>query len=450
MASFDPVTTATQLATAYTQQTQALLDTQSKKATATSSALSKLQSALSTFNTALSTLSSKKSLQQISATVSGGTNFTASATNKAVPGSYTMFVEQVASSHQIAFQDLPAVEAGVAGTLKLSLKDGTTVDVALGTADLDANGSLSYAEIARAINGDDQNSGKITASVATVNGKSQLLLSSGVSGKDGEISVVATGTTLDTELNSAPTELAKAQNAIAYLGGAGGIKIEQGSNTITAIAGVSVTLTSAQTAGSAPLSLTVAQDNTATQANLKSFIDAYNTLEKTFDDITAAGKDGVAGGAFASDAGVRSLKDRLSGILRQDFGGLTLRDIGITADRSGQLSLDNTKLNKTLASKPDALDQVFGAVSITTPSGVLGTMSKLVDSWTNVTSGQIKQRQNSVQAQQKAITDRQTRLDNQYNSAYTRYLKQFSALQTLQSQLSDTTSMLSALGSSTS
>lgn len=446
MASFDPTTMATQLATAYTQPTQLLLDKQTKTTSATSTALSKLQSALKAFDTALDGLSGKKSLQQFSATVSGGSNFTASASSTAAPGTYSLFVEQVATSHQIAFQDLPATEAGATGTLKLSLKDGSTVDVALSTADLDGNGTLSYAEIARAINGDDQNSGKITASVATVNGKTQLLLSSGVSGKDGEITVTATGTTLDTELNAAPTVLTQAQNAIAYLGGAGGIKIEQGSNTITAIAGVSVTLTSPQAAGSAPLTLTVAQDSTATQANVKSFIDAYNTLEKTLDDLTAVGKDGAASATFASDAGVRSLRSRLSNILRQDFGGLTLRDLGINADRAGQLSLDSAKLGKTLATKPDALDQVFGSTSVSAPSGAMGAFSKVLDSWTDITKGQIKQRQSTVQGQQKAISDRQARLDRQYNDAYTRYLKQFSALQTLQSQLSDTTSMLSALG----
>ena len=447
MASFDPTTMATQLATAYTQPTQTLLDAQSKTATATSSALTKLQSALKAFDSALDSLSAKKSLQQLSATVAGGSNFTASASSSAVPGSYSLFVEQVASSHQVAFQDLPAAEAGVAGKVNLGLKNGTAIEVDLSTADLDGNGSLSYAEIARAINGDAENGGKITASVATVNGKSQLLLSSGVSGKDGEITVSATGTTLDTELNAAPTVLAQAQNAIAYLGGAGGIKIEQGSNTITAISGVSINLVSAQTVGSPALTLTVAQDGAGTQANVKSFVDAYNTLETAIDSLTAVGKDGAASAAFASDSGVRSLKDRLSGILRQDFGGLTLRDLGINADRNGQLSLDSSKLNKTLAAKPDALDQVFGSTSISAPSGALGAFSKVLDSWTDITKGQIKQRQTTVQAQQKAISDRQARLDRQYNDAYTRYLKQFTALQQLQSQLSDTTSMLSALGS---
>ena len=64
---------------------------------------------------------------------------------------------------------------------------------------------------------------------------------------------------------------------------------------------------------------------------------------------------------------------------------------------------------------------------------------------TNSASGQIKQRQDSVQTMQKSISARQTRLDDQYNAAYARYLTQFTALQQLQSQLDQTTSMLANL-----
>lgn len=449
MTSFDPATTATQLAKAYTASTQKLLDTQTKNATATSSGLSKLQSALSTFNSALTSLSGKKTLSQFSVTPSTTGVLSATASASAVPGSYPLFVEQLASSHQIAFADLPALSPGVGGKILLNQGGSPAVEVTLSAADFDANGTLSYAEIARAINEAAGNNGKMTAAVMSVGGKSQLVLSSGVSGKAGELSVSADANVnadLATALNATPTEVVKAQNALVWLGAQNtGLKIEQASNTITAIEGVSVTLTAAQSAGAAPVSLVVAKDTAATTANVQSFVDAYNALTKTLDGLTTIGKDGAASAAFASDAGVRALRSRLNNMLRQDFGGFTLRDLGVSADRSGTVSLDSAKLSKTLAASPAAIDTVFGKSSPSASSGVLGGFNKIVDQWTNITGGQIKQRQSSVESMQKSITARQTRLDNQYDQLYARYLKQFSTLQTLQSSLGNTSSMLSAL-----
>lgn len=447
MASIDPTTLATQLATAQTQSAQALLDAQNKSATAISSALTKLQTALRAFDTALDKLSDKKSLNQLAATVSGS-QVTATASPSAAPGSYSIFVERLASNHQIAFQDLPATEASAAGTLTLSLRDGSSFEVALNSADTDGNGSLSYAEIARAINLAEDNGGKISASVATVGGKAQLLLSSGVGGEDGEITVAASGSSLDTQLNAAPMQLAAARNAVAWLGGEGGMRIEQGSNTLTAISGLSITLTAAQASGSAPSVVNVAQDSSGTKANLQSFIDAYNALEKSLDELTAIGSGGGASAAFASDAGVRALRSRLSNTLRQEFDGLSLRSLGIHVDRGGQLSLDSAKLDKTLATRPDALDTVFGNTSLSAPRGLMGAMVGVVDQWTNSTKGQIQQRQSSLQALQKSISTRQTRLDTQYESAFQRYLKQFSALQEMQLRMEQTSGLLSSLSTS--
>src|SRR6218665_261931 len=454
MTTFDPATTASQLATSYTAGLQGLLTTQNKAATATSSALTKLQSALSAFNTALTTLSTKKTLSQFSATPSTTGVLTATASAGAVPGSYPLFVEKVATSHQIAFTDLPALSPGVAGKITLNQGGSPLVEVTLSDADFDGDGSLSYAEIARAINSASGNAGKVTASVMTVGGKSQLLLKSGVSGEAGALSLSANGdvaSDLAAALNAPPTEVVRAQDALVWLGAQGtGVRIQQSSNTLTAIEGVSVTLTAAQAAGANPIVLQVAKDESATAANVQSFVDSYNPLTKVIDGLTTTGKDGAASPAFATDSGVRSLRPRLNSMLRQDFGGLALRDLGVSADRTGTLSLDKTKLTKTLTTSPDAMDTVFGKSSLTVSSGVLGGFNKIVAQWTNVPNGQLKQRQPSVDAIQKAIPVRQTRLDAQYDTLYDRYLKQFSILQTLESSMGNTTSMLSALSSTKS
>ncbi|OWQ93143.1 lateral flagellar hook-associated protein 2 [Roseateles aquatilis] len=447
--SFDPTSMATNLATAYTQPTQALLDAQTKAATAASTGLTKLQGALSAFKTALAGLSSKpgQSVTQYGATPSDSAVMTATAATGAQPTSTPLFVEQLAKTHQVAFQDLPAVPAGP-GSMSVQLDDGSSFNVDLASADADGDGTLSQTEIARAIN--TAASGKATAMVVTVGGATQLVLTSGVSGAGGKLTLDTSGLSgpLKTALEDPAKrkELVAAQDAIVWLGAQGsGVRLQQATNTVTAIQGVTITLKKAQAVGESPVTLTVARDDSATSAKLQSFVDAYNTLEKALDDLTVVGKSGAANGAFASDAGVRALRDRIGSLLRNDYGGSNLRTLGISIDRTGALSLDNAKLTKALSATPDALDKALGTTALSGSSGVLGALDKLADSWTNSSNGQIKQRQTTVQAQQKSIGARQTRLDTQYTQAYQRYLQQFTQLQNLQSQLSGTGSMFNAI-----
>jgi flagellar hook-associated protein 2 len=463
MADINPTSMAQQLATIYTQQTQSLLDTQSKTSQATAAALTKLSTALKNFNSAMTGLSTKKSLSQLSGQFADTSFGSAAVGASAQPGNYPIYVEQLASSHQIAVNDLPAVPAWPTGPVNMTLRqaNGASFVVDLSNADGDNDGTLSQIELARAINQSAGNGGKVTAQIVSGGGKTQLLLSSGVSGADGKISLdlgdPASGGVPAGALRTAledptkQTELVAAQDAVVWMGAQNtGLRIQQATNTLTAIDGVSITLSKASAAGAAPTTFTVSKDDAGTTANVQKFVDAYNAMEKTLDELTSAGTAGVGGGALVGDAGVRALRGRLSSLLRQDFGGQNLRGLGLSIDRSGTLSLDPAKLGAALASNPGALDSLFGSASLSAPSGLFGDLSRTADQWTNSGTGYIKQRQDSIQSQQKAISARQTRLDNQYTQAYNRYLRQFSSLQELQSKLGDTSSLLASLAAPTS
>jgi flagellar hook-associated protein 2 len=443
----NPTSMASSLATAYTQAAQDLLTTQTKKAQTTSTALSKLQSALSTFNTALQTLSAKKGVSQNSAVLSDASVGTATASSTAQAGNYSLFVEQVATSNQIAFEDLPAVPVSLGGPIAVKLADGSSININLAQSDENNDGTISQSEIARAINQASDNQGKVTAMVMTVGAKTQLVLSSAQTGVGSAISIDASAlpaSALRTALSSAPQQLAEGKNAIVWFGAQNtGTRIEQASNSFTSIPGVTLTLSKAMTSGASPMTLSVASDSSATAKNVQSFVDAYNTVEKALDDLTSSGDadSGVAAAAFASDSSIRSLHSHLSSLVRQSVGGASLLNYGVSIDRTGQLTLD---------SDPDGLDALFGSSSVGSSSGLLGSLSTYLDKWTNSASGQIKNRQDSVQKQQKQLSAKQTTLDTQYNNAYSRYLKQYTALQTLQTQMSQNSSIFDSLSTSSS
>lgn len=452
MAEITPSAMATDLANAYVSGAQKLLTAQSQRAQTTSTALTRLQSALSTFETALSGLSTKKSLIQRSATVTGSGLSNATASASALPGSYTLFVEQIAASHQVTYEDLPAVPVALGGPLVVKLGDGTDFRVELTMADQNGDGTISHSEIARAINLAENNGSKVTATTITSGGQSQLVLTSGNSGLAGTITLDVSGlpaSDLKTALAGPGRELVAARDAVVWIGQEGaGIRIQQASNSFTAIDGVTLTLSQAMSTGSTPATLTVANDQSGTADNVQAFVTAYNALEKALDDLTAVGKDGVGSAALATDAGVRSLRSRLGNTLRMQVDGLSLMDFGIKTSRDGSISLDGAKLQKTLASNPEALDTLFGKAALTNPSGVLGAFQAVAKSWTDSSTGQLRQRQDTVEKTQKRVTQGQERLETQYTNAYNRYLAQFTLLQNLQSQMTQTTSMFSTLASS--
>lgn len=460
--SINPTSMANSLATAYTQAAQDQLTTQTSKAQATSTALTSLRSALSNFNSALTALSAKKGLVQNTATFSNPAIGTASATATAQAGTYSFFVERTAAASQVAYQDLPVASASEGGPIIVQMPDGTQVNVTL--ADSDKDGMISQSEVARAINLAEGNQGKVTATTVNTNGKIQLVLTAGQTG--GVLNVAGTGIdniTIDTSklaagplqtaLAGAPNVLVAAQNAVVWLGDQGsGIKLEQPSNTFTSIPGVSITFNQSMSVGSAPVTLSVASDSSGTAANVQTFVDAYNALNKTLDSLTASGSANgkTSAGAFVSDAGIRALRGKLSSILRQSFGGLSVMDLGVASDRSGVLSLNSAKLSKALAAHPDGVSQVFGSTSTGNSSGLLGALNEYAGVWLNSASGLIKNRQDSLQRAQSALTEKQSRLDTTFKLYYERYLQQFTALQTLQDQMSQTSNLFSSLSTSSS
>ncbi|WP_024303385.1 flagellar filament capping protein FliD [Pseudogulbenkiania sp. MAI-1] len=433
MADINPTQMATQLANLYVQQAQQRLTVQNTAAKAHSDGLSKLQTALQEFRSALTTLTGKKSMVAMSASFSKSDVGTVSASGTAQPGTYSLFVEKLASAHQVAFD---GVSASTGGTLTVSL-GGSSFNVDLVTADSNGDNSLSTSEIALAINKASGNAGKVNAMVLTSDGQTRLVLTSAKTGAANTVSVDASQVS-DAGLKAAfaaPSELAAAQDAMVWLGGQGtGVKMQQASNTFTAIDGVSMTFSRAMSAGET-LSLTVGRNDSDTATNVQGFVDAYNTLLKTLDSLTVAGsadKDQKAG-PFATDTGVRSLRNHLNSLIRQSFGGVRLADMGITASREGTLTLDKTKLNKLLADQPTALDGFFNG-----DTGLIKSTGNYLDKWLNGTTGLLKQRKESAQRAQSDLDARQTRIDAQYDQAYKRYLAQFSQLQTMQSQMSQT------------
>ncbi len=451
--TYDPKTTATQLAQMYIQGRQSMLDSQSASATAIGKALTKLSSALSTFRSTLSSTTASGSVVANKASFSSDVG-TATATATAAAGNYQFYVEQLATVGQVSYSGMSnsGVTGAAAGTLAVKLADGSSFTVSLANGDKDLNNVLSAKEIAAAINMEATNNSRVTASTLTVNGQTRLVLTSNLTGQANGVAGIDTTNlgdpALQAQLADANRVLQAGTDAVVWVGAPGGDpsnKITQASNTFNVVDGVAMTFTKAQTGG-VPVTLNVARDSSATATNVQNFVDQWNKMLTSIGELTAAGDatKGAASGIYASDAGLASLKSRMQSLLRTAVGGVSLVNYGVTAQRDGTLALDKTRLDKALATNPSGLDAILGKTGAA-PTGVLGNLDTLVNSWTKAGTGQLATRKDANSKLQSQLVARQAVLETQYDNAYKRYLTQFTQLQALQSQMSGTSSMFDAM-----
>ncbi len=458
--TYDPTSTAQAMAQKTTAAQQQILSGQTSTANATAKALSSLSSAISTFQTSLGSLTGLgKSMLSQRATLSDTTLGTATAKPTAAAGSYSLFVDQLATASQVSYTPQASIAAKGALTINLAAPDNSvppnattpatasfTVD--LSKADTDGVAGLSVREVAMAINNNTGNAGKVSAGVVNVNGAPQLVLTSNSTGAANTLWVNASsiedasGTPVANYLGTR-TEVTKAQDAIIHYAGT---PITQASNTFSNIDGVSMTFTRAQAVGEKPFTLTVGGDTSGTVSNVQAFVDAFNKLKTAIDGLVDNGDpaNNKNAGAFAHDAGIKALQSRLVSLMRPS-GTASLASYGIIAARDGTLTVDSARLTKQLAVSPNGLDQLIGSASLSNPTGVAGTLNTYLNTWSNSTNGQLKGRTDANTKLQTQLTERQSDLDSQFDSAYQRYLKQFTELQTLQSAMNGNVSMFDAL-----
>jgi flagellar hook-associated protein 2 len=457
--TYDPTSTAQAMAQKSTASAQEILTNQTKTASATSTALGKLSSAISAFQSSLSSLTGLgKSMLAQTATLSDTSIGTATAKPLASAGSYSLFVQQLATSSQVSYNNL-ADGRTPGGTLNIKLSDETAgatatpttfaVDLSAASADTDKDGKLSIREVAAAINRAGGNNGLVSAGVVTIGTEARLVLTSKNTGVANTVSLDASAVT-DTGLKTGlgvRSVVTAAQDAIVLLGGkSSGTPIKQASNTFTNIDGVSMTFTRAQAATENDITIKVGGDSSGITANVQAFVDAYNKLKTAIDGMVDPGDpaNGKAAGAFSHDAGIKTLQSRLVSLVRP-AGGVSLASYGIIAARDGTLTVDSVRLNKQLNANPTGLDTLIGSASISSPSGVAGSLNTYLNQWSNSATGQLRQRTDATTKLQVALTKRQGDLDAQYDAAYSRYLKQFSDLQALQSTMNSNVSMFDAL-----
>lgn len=395
------------------------------------SALGTMQSSMSNLLSSLSGLSDGTVFSQLSATMSG-TGITATTSTGAAAGSYAVSVQQIATANQISSKAYAA--NATLGTGNLTIGVGSTnMTIALTSS----NNTLSG--IASAINSASNNPG-VTASVVTGTDGQHLVLTSTQTGAANTVTVSA-GAGVDAGMATASfTQVTAAQDAKLTVSGTA---VDSASNNVTtAMSGVTLSLTSASVGTTQTLS--VANDSSSIVTAIQKFTTAYNAWISTVQSLSSYNSTSNTAGPLLGDAMLNSAVNGIASIMASGItvGGSTysLAQLGVNLKDDGTVTLDTAALQSTLAATPSMVSNTFNGTN-----GIGEQLSSFISSYTTSVTGQIAQRDSTLQADLTAQQQAQTSLSAYQATLTSQYQAEFTQLNAIMSQTQSNTTYLNQL-----
>lgn len=435
----DVASLVTQLVAAERAKPEAQITRDTNRVTTQISALGTLMGSMASFRTSLSSLKTVDVFSTRSAVSSDTSKYTASASASAVPGSYNIEVEQLAKAQQLSSTAFPGGSTAVVGTGTLTLSVGQTNF----SLSIDSSNST-LAGIRDAINSASDNPGVRATLVQGTDG-SRLVLSSAQTGAANAITVAQSGGDGGlgqlTYSGSSPgnyTVITAAQDAIIRIAGAQTTSVD---NVVEgAIDGVTLTLL-AETEDE-PVALTVGYDNTSVTSRINTFVNSYNALVTQIGKLRSYDSATRTAGPMLGDSLLNSIESQLRRTISEAVPGQsasyqTLANIGITTQSNGTLAIDNTKLQEALSTNFEAVGRLFGA-----EEGVGAKLFSQVEERLK-SNGALDARSKNLVDQQRSIQKRKDDLDTRMATLQAGYMRQFTRLDTLLSQLQVTSSYMS-------
>jgi flagellar hook-associated protein 2 len=358
--SSSEITSLIQQASAAYQAPATALQSQEQPIQAQISALGKVQSALSSLQSALGGLADVQSLAQNSVTTSPNGTVSASATNAAAPGTYTLSNIELAQAQSLLSSGFSSTTSSLgAGSITIAAGGGSpvTVDIASGQDTL--NG------IAAAIN---QAQAGVEATVV-YNGTSYFLsLTAQNTGAANAFTVGGTGGeagfsyTPDGQSNGLSLTQAAGDASFSL----NGIPITSGSNTVAnVVSGLSLTLTAS---GSATVSVT--QDVSALDQAAQGLVTALNNALQTIGQYASySPTDGA--GPLLGDVGLEILRNNLLSAISSPASGASpgnsynsLGAVGFSINSDGTVSLNDQQFESAAQSDYAAVAGLLGGSAV--------------------------------------------------------------------------------------
>lgn len=414
-------------------------------------------------------------------TVSSNKAFTATATSEANADTHSVSISQLATAHKIKTDGVESADEmlgesnGGTRTMTITTGDGKTTEVELKDDETSLN------QIAKAVNKQDSN---VSASVQRTDDGYQLVFTSKNTGSDGKMSISVEGDdTLAGKLNykeddegnkegdpdKGMQQVTKALDAKLTVDGS---DYTRSSNNISdIITGVTLVLKQVSETDpndqdkKIPEQMTLTRDSSAIKSSVKDFVEKYNALLKLTSEASkyvpnkTGGSDANVAmqngqnGALMGDSTLRGMvgdfRSAVNGVYGDssaDYGSLA--DIGVKIDpATGQMTLNETKLDEAIADNPDGIADMF--IGRGENEGLATSLSATITEYLGdpdtKTDGIIKTSTEGLDAQIKLMDTQIEKTQKLIDNQVERYRVQFQNLDSTMSKLNSMSNQLSSI-----
>jgi flagellar hook-associated protein 2 len=366
---------------------------------------------------------------------------TASSNAKAIDGSHTLTVTQMAKSDTIISNQITKANSDISSSLGASTQqirvsvNGNDYDIDIAVTGTETNEQL-FEKVANSINGTQDI--EINAAIVNDTGTTQrLTLSSKKTGLDNAMTL--------TDISGSLLSNLGISDSLQSSGSSGGylyaddelnakfvldnINMESSSNTVTdAITGVTLEIKSADPTET--LTIGVKTDVDGLKSTVKDFLDKYNDVLDYVNSASFVDKTTYLRGPLASEVPYQNLRATLRSYIVETITGLnsdqptTLGEIGISGARDGKLSFDDyDKFKEYAEADPQNISDIFNSEN--------GLASKIYDFLTEYsqTGGIIDRSEDTVESKITNINKRIKAYEARIEIKLEGYRKQFAALQ---------------------
>ncbi len=405
-----------------------------------------VKSKVSTLEDAASVLAASTGWNTQKASSSNTSAVGVSVATGAVPTAMSVGVQQLARAQSTASIGVTANTAtGATGSLSIELGSwGTGSFEGLGGAisvSIDATDTVSA--MATKINAAGAG---VVATVLRDGTSERLVIRSASSGVEAGFKITATEADPDVDTGIAKFGFTDAaattgtsagmfmsQSALNAKLTVNGVAIESASNTLTNVI-PSVTLQLTQTtAANAPVEVVVENDLDVLQKNIKSFVDAYNSLNQTLTDSTKYNSATSTSAALQGDSTTVGLQNTLRAL----FGSSSatgssfkyLTEAGIERQKDGSLAIVQTKLTSAMQDLPN-LKKLFTEDTDNASTNGFALKVKNFAHGLLVFDGLVANKSTALQASINRNSDDQNRVTDRAARVEVQLFKQYSALDT--------------------
>ena len=250
----------------------------------------------------------------------------------------------------------------------------------------------------------------------------------------------------DLGFGDADKTLQTAQDAVINFEG---LTINRGSNSVNdVISGTTIDLNGVT---SSAVRLNVTSDTSTLKTSLQDVVTAYNSLNSSLDNMGSV-KDGstdTLNGALAGDGSLISyIKNNIRTAVFNESSTKSgnvnaLRDLGISIDRSGKMTFDETTYNSMVLNNFDDISKMLTAGTSnqsaydTASKGLSQDIATTLEGLTDK-DGIVTTRSTNASSVLADHKEELTKLETRMTAVYQRYLSQFTAMESMMASLDAT------------